>query len=124
MGMTFREILQSLVDQTPGALAAAVMAGDGVAIDEYARPGTNVDLGSIAIEFGRIFHQSQKVADALSGSRDGALQEMLLVTGANQVFFRQLDEDSFLVLALDATGLIGKARYLTRTLLQEIREAL
>lgn len=122
--MTFREILQSLVDQTPGALAAAVMAGDGVAIDEYARPGAGVDLGAIAIEFGRIFHQSQKVADALDGSREGALAEMLLVTGASQVFFRQLDEDSFLVMALDSTGLIGKARYLVRVLLEEIREAL
>ena len=122
--MTFREILQSLVDQTPGALAAAVMAADGVAIDEYGRPGADVDLGAIAIEFGRIFHQSQKVASALNGSRDGALEEMLLVTGANQLYFRQLDEDSFLVLALDATGIAGKARYLARTLLQEIREAL
>jgi len=122
--MTFREILQSLVDQTPGAQAAAVMAADGVAIDEYARPGAEVDLGAIAIEFGRVFHQSQKVASALNGSRDGMLEEMLLVTGANQLYFRQLDEDSFLVLALDATGITGKARYLARTLLQEIREAL
>jgi len=122
--MTFREILQSLVDQTPGALAAAVMAGDGVAIDEYARPGSDVDLGAIAIEFGRVFHQSQKVASALDSSRDGMLEEMLLVTGANQVYFRQLDDDSFLVIALEATGIIGKARYLARTLVQEIREAL
>ncbi len=122
--MTFREILQTVVDQTPGALGAAVMAGDGVAIDEYMRPGSHVDLGSIAIEFGRIFHESQKVAAALDASRDGGLEEMLLVTGASQVFFRQLDDDSFLVLALDATGLVGKARYLARTLLQEIREAL
>jgi len=122
--MTFREILKTLVVETPGALCAAVMAGDGVAIDEYSRTGSDVDLGAIAIEFGRIFHQSQKVADALNGSADGALQEMLLVTGANQVYFRQLDEDSFLVLALEATGLVGKARYLARTLLQEIREAL
>lgn len=122
--MTFREILQSLVDQTPGALAAAVMAGDGVAIDEYARPGTDVDLGAISIEFGRVFHQSQKVAGALDPSRNGALEEMLLVTGANQIYFRQLDDDSFLVVALDATGIVGKARYLARTLVQEIREAL
>ena len=122
--MTFREILQSLVDQTPGALAAAVMAGDGVAIDEYAKPGSDVDLGAISIEFGRVFHQSQKVANALSGSRDGSLEEMLLVTLASQVYFRQLDDDSFLVVALEATGIVGKARYLARTLVQEIREAL
>jgi predicted regulator of Ras-like GTPase activity (Roadblock/LC7/MglB family) len=122
--MTFREILKELVEKTPGALAAAVMAGDGVAIDEYARAGADVDLGSIAIEFGRVFHQSQKVAGALSSARDGALEEMLLVTGAHQIFFRQLDDDSFLVLALDATGIVGKARWLARVLLQEIREAL
>ena len=122
--MTFREILQSLVDQTPGALAAAVMAGDGVAIDEYARPDADVDLGAVAIEFGRVFHQSQKVAGALDASRSGALEEMLLVTGANQLYFRQLDDDSFLVIALDATGMVGKARYLARAFAQEIRESL
>jgi predicted regulator of Ras-like GTPase activity (Roadblock/LC7/MglB family) len=122
--MTFREILEILVKRTPGALAAAVMAGDGVAIDEYARDGAEVDLGAIAVEFGRIFAQSQKVADALYGSRDGELQELLLVTGGHQVLFRRLDDESFLVLALEQTGLVGKARWLARTMLQDIREAL
>ncbi|MEX2209093.1 MAG: hypothetical protein WEF50_22985 [Myxococcota bacterium] len=122
--MTFREILQSLVVETPGALAAAVMAGDGVAIDEYAKPGCDVDLGAISIEFGRVFHQSQKVAGALDASRAGALEEMLIVTGASQIYFRQLDDDSFLVIVLESTGIVGKARYLVRTLVQEIREAL
>lgn len=122
--MTFREILQTLVDRTPGALAAAVMAGDGVAIDEYARDGAEVDLGAIAVEFGRIFNQSQKVSEALYGPRDGELHELLLVTGGHQLLFRRLDEDSFLVLALEHTGLVGKARWLARSLLQEIKEAL
>jgi predicted regulator of Ras-like GTPase activity (Roadblock/LC7/MglB family) len=122
--MTFREILQSLVDQTPGALAAAVMAADGVAIDEYARQGAEVDLGAIAIEFGRIFHQSQKVADSLYGSRDGELHELVLVTAGHQLFFRQLDDEMFLVIALEPTGIVGKARWLARSLLDQIREAL
>jgi predicted regulator of Ras-like GTPase activity (Roadblock/LC7/MglB family) len=122
--MTFREILSTLVDRTPGALAAAVMAGDGVAIDEYARDGADVDLGAIAVEFGRIFAQSQKVASALYGSRDGELDELLLVLGGHQILFRKLDEDSFLLLALDQNGLVGKARWLARNLLQEIRDAL
>jgi predicted regulator of Ras-like GTPase activity (Roadblock/LC7/MglB family) len=122
--MTFREILSTLVERTPGALAAAVMAGDGVAIDEYAREGAEVDLGAIAVEFGRIFAQSQKVASALYGTRDGDLDELLLVLGGHQILFRKLDEDSFLLLALEPSGLVGKARWLARNLLQEIREAL
>ena len=122
--MTFREILSTLVERTPGALAAAVMAGDGVAIDEYARDGAEVDLGAIAVEFGRIFAQSQKVASALYGTRDGELDELLLVLGGHQILFRKLDEDSFLLLALDQNGLVGKARWLARNLLQEIRDAL
>jgi predicted regulator of Ras-like GTPase activity (Roadblock/LC7/MglB family) len=122
--MTFREILQTLVDRTPGALAAAFMAGDGVAIDEYARDGAEVDLSAIAVEFGRIFNQSQKVSEALYGAREGELSELLLVAGGHQLLFRRLDEDSFLVLALEQTGLVGKARWLARSLLQEIREAL
>ena len=122
--MTFREILSSLVDQTPGALAAAVMAADGVAIDEYARQGAEVDLGAIAIEFGRIFHQSQKVADSLYGPREGELHELVLVTAGHQLFFRQLDDEMFLVIALAPTGIVGKARWLARSLLDQIREAL
>ena len=122
--MTFREILSTVVERTPGALAAAVMAGDGVAIDEYAREGAEVDLGAIAVEFGRIFAQSQKIASALYGSRDGELDELLLVLGGHQILFRRLDEDSFLLLALDQNGLVGKARWLARNLLQDIRDAL
>jgi predicted regulator of Ras-like GTPase activity (Roadblock/LC7/MglB family) len=122
--MTFREILSTLVERTPGALAAAVMAHDGVAIDEYAREGAEVDLGAIAVEFGRIFAQSQKVAAALYGARDGELDELLVVLGGHQILFRKLDEDSFLLLALEQTGLVGKARWLARNLLQEIRDAL
>ena len=122
--MTFREILTTLVDRTPGALAAAMMAGDGVAIDEYARDGAEVDLGAIAVEFGRIFAQSQKVAESLYGTREGDLDELLLVMGEHQILFRKLDEDSFLILVLEHTGLVGKARWLARSLLQEIREAL
>ena len=122
--MTFREILTTLVDRTPGALAAAMMAADGVAIDEYARDGAEVDLGAIAVEFGRIFSQSQKIAESLYGTRDGELDELLLVLGGHQILFRRLDEDTFLILALDHTGLVGKARWLARNLLQEIREAL
>ncbi|HTO07847.1 MAG TPA: hypothetical protein VMR86_12415 [Myxococcota bacterium] len=122
--MTFREILSTLVDRTPGALAAAVMAGDGVAIDEYARDGAEVDLGAIAVEFGRIFMQSQKVASALYGAREGELDELLLVMGGHQILFRRLDEDSFLLLALEPHGLVGKARWLARNLLQDIRDAL
>ncbi|MFI5314942.1 MAG: roadblock/LC7 domain-containing protein [Myxococcota bacterium] len=122
--MTFREMLTTLVDRTPGALAAAFMASDGVAIDEYSREGAEVDLGAIAVEFGRIFEQSQKVAASLYGARDGELDELLLVLGGHQILFRRLDEDSFLILALEQTGLVGKARWLARSLLQEIREAL
>jgi predicted regulator of Ras-like GTPase activity (Roadblock/LC7/MglB family) len=113
-----------LVERTPGALAAAVMAGDGVAIDEYAREGAEVDLGAIAVEFGRIFNQCQKVSESLYGPRDGELAELLLVAGGHQLLFRRLDEDSFLLLALEQTGLVGKARWLARSLLQDIREAL
>jgi len=46
------------------------------------------------------------------------------VFGEHQLLFRRLDEDSFLILALERTGLVGKARWLARSLLQEIREAL
>ena len=65
--MTFREILERIVLQTPGALAGAVMAADGIPIDELEREEGSVDLTAVAVEFQRVLDQARKVAGALYG---------------------------------------------------------
>lgn len=127
--MTFHEILKRLVEETPGALAGAVMGSDGIPVEEYARrrspgerPTPRFELPAVAVEFQSVVEQARKVAASIEGK--GGLEEIVLVTGELQLLFRQVDEEYFVVLALGATGTLGKARYLIAALLREVREAL
>ena len=121
--MTFREILAKVIDQTPGALAGAIMAGDGIPVDEYA-PSEQVDLASLSVEFQGLFEQTRKVAGSLYENSTEPLQEMILVTSGHQILFRPVDGEFFLVIVLSPDGLLGKARYLVRALLQDLKETL
>lgn len=120
--MTFQEILTRVVDGTPGALAGAIMGGDGIAISDYARPKANVDLLAVAVEFLSVLDGARKVARTLDAS--GSLEELVLTTSAHQLYFRQIDDEYFLVIALEPGGMLGKARWLVRSLMDALRSEL
>ncbi len=121
--MTFKEILSTVVEGTPGASAAAIMASDGIPIEEHVRDGS-IDLAALAVEFQQIFDQSSKVAGAFYGTGEDALLELIVVTERHQILFRQIDGEFVLVVVIEPAGSLGKARYLVRTVLQELRESL
>ena len=120
--MTGREILATLVDGTPGAVAAAIMAEDGIAVEEYAQRRSRLDLPVLAVEFQSVLGQARKVAGSLDG--DASLEELVLLTTRHQLLFRLIDDEYFVALALEPSGSLGKARYLLRGLLRELREGL
>jgi predicted regulator of Ras-like GTPase activity (Roadblock/LC7/MglB family) len=127
MRMTFREILANVIDGTPGALAGAIMAGDGIPVEEYAVDGVegaDAELATVAAEFERVLSQIRKVTGALYGETEGELDELILQTPGRQLLFRQIDDEYFLLVALEPTGMLGKARFLARSSLDDLREEL
>ncbi len=120
----FRDVLAGIIDPTPGALAGAVMCEDGIAIEEYRKSDTQVDLNAVTVEFQRVLAQATKVAGALYGESDGGLEELMLRTAGHQLLFRIIDDEHFLVIALRHDGMLGKARYLSRMALQQIQKEL
>ena len=121
--MTFREVLAKIVDGTPGAVAATVMGQDGIAIDEYiARP--TLDLAAVAVESEQFLTQARKLCGSLFEHPENRLEELVLTTRSNQLLFREIDRDYFLIVVLDEFGVLGKARYLVASTLQELREEL
>ncbi len=121
--MTFRDLLAEIVDRTPGGLAGGIIGSDGIPVEEYCAAGVELDLASLAAEFQRVLDEARKIAGAFY-ARDDTLQELVVVTDTHQLLFRQVDEDYAVVVALDPSGLLGKARYLVRSILQELRNEL
>jgi predicted regulator of Ras-like GTPase activity (Roadblock/LC7/MglB family) len=124
--MSFKTILQAIVDGCGGGLGAALMGNDGIPIEQVtagsAAPGMpRDDVGAAGVEFGRILEEIRKASDALGG---GALTETVVSLAHFTLILRHIDDDTFVVLALARDGNLGKARYLIRRHLLELREEL
>jgi predicted regulator of Ras-like GTPase activity (Roadblock/LC7/MglB family) len=124
--MSFRSILGSILSETRCGLGIALMGTDGIPIEQVqggaaARAVLGDDVGTAGAEFGRILDQIRKAADVLGG---GAIQETVVSLTRFSLIFRAVDEELFVVLALGPDGNLGKARYLIRRHLAEIREEL
>jgi predicted regulator of Ras-like GTPase activity (Roadblock/LC7/MglB family) len=126
--MSFEKILREVLNECGGGLGIALMGSDGIPIVQLSAelgPGLpnplGDDIGTAAVEFARILCEIQKAADALNA---GAMMETVINLARFQLLFRQVDDDVFLVLALSPTGNAGKARYLIRRHLLQLRSDL
>jgi len=126
--MGFETVLQKIVDDCGGGYGASLMGMDGIAIAQVtARTGIDRedplhgDVTSAGIEFGRILLDMSKASDALGG---GPLREAVVHLERVSLIFHSVDDDVVLVLALAPEGNLGKARYLIRRHLIELREQL
>jgi len=120
--MSFAARLREIVDNCGGGIAAALMGNDGIPVEQVSRRGASQgpldDIGAAGAEFGRILEEIRKASDAVAG---GAVAETTIVLSRVTLIFRTVDEDTFLVVALQPDGNLGKARYLIRRQLHALR---
>jgi predicted regulator of Ras-like GTPase activity (Roadblock/LC7/MglB family) len=129
--MSFTSALRSIVDGCGGGVGAALMGSDGIAIEQVearALPadfaqegGVGDELAALGVEFGRILDEARKAADSLGG---GAVEEACLRMARFWVLLRSVDAETFLVVVLAPEGNLGKARFLMRRHLADLREHL
>ena len=124
--MSFASILQEIVDECGGGLAAALMGADGIPIDQVEASGEvseslSDEVEVLGVEFGRILDELRKASDSVAG---GALEEVSIRLANFWVLMRVVDEESYLVLAIQPDGNPGKARFLMRRQLMALREEL
>jgi predicted regulator of Ras-like GTPase activity (Roadblock/LC7/MglB family) len=123
--MSFEPTLQKMVDTCPGVLGIALMGSDGIPVAEAAASEQEMEggelVGGAGVEFGRILDEVRKASDALGGGR---LEETIVSLARFTLLFRSVDDELFLVVALTPDGNLGKARYLVRRHLHELREQL
>jgi len=122
--MSFESVLQTIVEECPGARGAALMGSDGIPIAQVAAPGADEDAEEVSVlgvEFGRILDEARKAGDAAGA---GATLELSVRTERYHVVVQPVDAETYLVLALTADGNVGKGRYLLRRHQLAIREEL
>lgn len=123
--MSFEPVLRRMIEGVPGALGIALMGSDGIPIAEcHAAGADDADGGDVAaagVEFGRILDEIRKASDAIGGGR---LDEAVIGLGRMWLLFRVLDEELFVVAALEPRGNLGKARFLMRRHLLDLQRAL
>jgi len=128
--MNFEAMLRTIVEECGGGIGAALMSNDGIPIEEYTSgrsPGASaasdfgqpVEVGTAGVEFGRTLMDIRRASDALGG---GPLEETIIRVKGFMLIFQPIDDDNFLVLALMRDGNLGKARYLIRRHVDEIRQ--
>jgi predicted regulator of Ras-like GTPase activity (Roadblock/LC7/MglB family) len=124
--MNFEPTLRKMIDGVSGALGIALMGSDGIPIAEVqpeaaADAGGDAEVGAAGVEFGRVLDEVRKAADGLGAGR---LEEAIVGLARYWLLFRVVDDELFLIAALEPRGNLGKARFLMRRHLLELRDQL
>ncbi len=108
----FKQILQTIVEQTPGGRSAILMGCDGIAVDSFCQDVTSGDGGqAVVVEFATIVKEVAHMASLLTV---GELEEITVQCEQLTIILTMLTPEYFVALLLDKDGVTAKGRYVLR----------
>lgn len=108
--MSLKETLGRIVENVDGAMAAFIMAGDGIPVEQYVLE-SDFELQSLAVEYTAVIKEIRKTVGVLKA---GELEEVAISTGELSVLIRTVGADLLAVLILKKNGNSGMGRYQLR----------
>lgn len=109
--MSLRESLAGIMNNVDGALAAIIMAYDGIPIDEVAVEQSEFDMQLLSVEYATVLKEIKRAIDVI---KMGSLEEVSIATSRTCVVVRVLNDELFIALIMNRDGNIGKGRYLLK----------
>lgn len=109
--MSLRDLLSTIVQSVDGALAAIIMAYDGIPIDEAMVEQSEFDMQLLSVEYATVLKEIKRAVDVI---KMGDLEEVSISTTRTCVVVRVLNADLFIALIMRRDGNIGKGRYLLK----------
>lgn len=109
--MSLRVLLNTIVQSVDGALAAIIMAYDGIPIDEVAVEQSEFDMQLLSVEYATVLKEIKRAVDVI---KMGDLEEVAISTTRTCIVVRILNDDLFAALILSRDGNIGKGRYMLK----------
>jgi predicted regulator of Ras-like GTPase activity (Roadblock/LC7/MglB family) len=105
--VSFKVLLDRLLEDIPGALGAIIIDWEGEAVDQVVRIN-EYDIKVLGAHSGIILNM---LRDALMRIDSGDLEDIVIRTGNNKTLIAPLTEDYFLVLYLGAEAIVARASY-------------
>jgi predicted regulator of Ras-like GTPase activity (Roadblock/LC7/MglB family) len=112
----FKSLLNSLVENVPGAQGAIIADWEGEAVDQVGKMD-DYDLKVIGAHKGVILHNMREIVDRLG---DDQLQEIVITTRQAQTLILPVTTDYYLVLTLDRSDMLGRALFEARRCLRAL----
>jgi len=103
----FAEALSGILRRTDGALAAAVVASDGMVVHAEGNTGSP-DLSLLTAHCSDLLRRSSSAGEECGL---GATAELIQKTGSNALLVRAVNDQYCLMLLLDTGGLVGRGRW-------------
>ena len=116
--MAFKEILENLIEQVPGALGAILSDWEGEAVDQVSKIG-EYELKVIGAHKGIIL---TNVRQAMRDLESDALEEIIVTTERNQTMILPVTHDYYLVLTLERGESLGRALFEARKTIVALRK--
>ena len=109
--MSFRELLQQVVQNVDGAVACALMGVDGIEVDSVLQEEVGLDVRTLLVEYSSLFRAAREAAAAHEA---GGVAELSVQSERLLVVARLVSPEYFMVVALEPDGNFGKARFMMR----------
>jgi len=119
--MPLKDILKAMVNDVDGALGAVVMGYDGIAMDDYIKDGSKMDLQLLTAGYAAVLKEVKRTAEVL---KSGVLREVSINTEFSTAIAKVINDDFFIFLVMAVDGNCGKARFYLRRDMQKLAVAL
>jgi predicted regulator of Ras-like GTPase activity (Roadblock/LC7/MglB family) len=114
--MNFREVLERICARVEGSVGGVIVAEDGIIVERHAVDPA-VDLELACVEFVGAAREMRRATAAVEA---GELEEMIVANAGRVTVLRLIGPGYYLLLLLQPTALVGRARYELRRAAHEL----
>ncbi len=105
----FKQALKDIQAKTEGCLGVVIMGTDGIPVEQvWQSEGTDANLDVAVAEFTSLLRNAARTSSDLGLQR---LREMSVLCDTAYFVMRLINDEYFLVVALDPDGNFGRARF-------------
>ncbi|NOX20730.1 MAG: hypothetical protein GXO99_05645 [Nitrospirae bacterium] len=116
--MSFSEVLKETVDRVPGAVAALIVASDGIPVQEYAVEKL-IDFNDLSAEASTLIKDIEMASEEL---KLGRAKEFALISDRCGIIMHRITSEYYYCVVIRPDGNYGKARFVIKTVIPRIEK--